>query len=191
MFTCFCSRAIHIEAAHSLDTDSFLLIVWRFMGRTGNIWEVRSDNGINFIGAVKELRKCFQDMNHSRINKYLQMHGADWITCINNPLTVSHMGGVWERQIRTAIGFLNVLVKTHGKSLDSESLHTLLVKVEAIVNSRPMATETISDIKSDIPLWSANLLTMKSKVILPPPGCFSSADIYIWKHWRIVQHIAN
>ena len=73
---------------------------------------------------------------------------------------------------------LNALVKTHGKSLDDESLHTLLVEVEAIVNSRLMTTETISDVKSDIPSWPANLLTVKSKVILSPTGCFSSADIY-------------
>ena len=38
----------------------------------------------------------------------------------------------------------------HVKSLDDESLHTLLVEIEAIVNSRPMTTETISDVKSDI-----------------------------------------
>ena len=141
MFTCLYSHAIHIEVGHSLDTDSFLLTARRFMGRTGNIWEMRSDNGSNFVGAVKELRKCLQDMNHSRINEYLQMHGADWITCINSPLTVSQMGGVWERQIRTARGIVNALIKTHGKSLDNESFYALLVKVEAIVNSRPMTTE--------------------------------------------------
>ena len=55
------------------------------------------------------------------------MHGEDWITWINNPPTTCHMGGVEERQIRTARGILNALIKTHGKSLDDESLHTLLV----------------------------------------------------------------
>ena len=44
-----------------------------------------------------------------------------------------------------------------------------------------MTTETISDVKSEIPLPLANLLTVKLKVILPPPRCFSSADIYCRK----------
>ena len=101
---------------------------------------MRSDNGSNFVGAVKELRKSFQDMNHSRINDYLQMHGADWITWINNSPTASHMGEVWERQIRTVRSIWNALVKTLGKSLDDESLYALFVQVEAIVNSRLMTT---------------------------------------------------
>ena len=129
-----------------------------------------SDNGSNFIGADKELQKSFQNMNHSRISKYLQMHGADWIIWINNSLTASHMGGAWERQIRTARGILEALVKTNGKILYNESLHTLLVEVEAIVNSRPVTTETINDAKSGILLSPANLLTMKSKVILTLPA---------------------
>ena len=129
-----------------------------------------SDNGSNFIGADKELQKSFQNMNHSRISKYLQMHGADWIIWINNSLTASHMGGAWERQIRTARGILEALVKTNGKILYNESLHTLLVEVEAIVNSRPVTTKTINDAKSGIPLSPANLLTMKSKIILTLPA---------------------
>ena len=78
-----------------------------------------------------------------------------------------------------------------GYTLDDESLHRLLVEVEAIVKSRPMTTETISDIKSYIPLLPVNLLTTKSKLTLPPPRCFSSADIYCRKRWRKVQQIAN
>ena len=87
------------------------------------------------------------------------------------------MEEVWERQIRTASGILNALIKTHGKRLDDESLHTLLVEVEALLNSRLMTAETISEIKSDIPLSPPNLLTMKLKVILPPPGCISPVGI--------------
>ena len=32
---------------------------------------------------------------------------------------------------------------------------------------------------------------MKSKVVIPPPGVFSTSDIYSRKHWRRVQHISN
>ena len=96
IFTCLCSRAIHIEAAQSLDTDSFLLTLRRFIGSRGNIRQMRSDSRSNSVGAVKKLRKSFQDMNHSRINEYLQIHGADWATGINNPPTASHMGCLGE-----------------------------------------------------------------------------------------------
>ena len=68
MFTCLCSLGTHTEVAHSLDADSFLLTLQRFIGRRGSVRQMRSDNGSNFVGAVKEFRKSFQDMNHSRIN---------------------------------------------------------------------------------------------------------------------------
>ena len=67
----------------------------------------------------------------------------------------------------------------------------MLVEVEAIVNSKPMTTETISDFKNEIPFSPANVLNMKSKVILPLSGCFSSADTYCRKCWRAAEHIAN
>ena len=55
MFTCLCSRAIHIEIAHSLETDSFILSLRIFIVRQGNIHLMRSDKGTNFIGAINEL----------------------------------------------------------------------------------------------------------------------------------------
>ena len=102
-----------------------------------------------------------------------------------------HMGGLWERQIRTVKSILNALLKTHGRSLNDEALHTLLVEVEAIVNSRPMITETINDVQSHFPLSSSNLPTMKSKVIMLPPGILGPADVYCRKRWRRTQDIVN
>ena len=112
MFTCLCSRAINIEVAQSLETDSFVLSLRRFIGRRGNIHMMRSDNGTNYVGTIKELRKAVQEMDHNQISQYLQGHGADWITWIRNQPTASQMGGVWEREIRTATRILNALLKT-------------------------------------------------------------------------------
>ena len=61
------------------------------------------------------------------------------------------MGGAWEGQIR-ARTILTLLLKTHGTSLNDESLHTLLIEVEATVNSRPLTTDLLSYINNMIPL---------------------------------------
>ena len=94
----------------------------------------------------------------------------------------SNMERVWEQPIPGARMVLNSLLKTHGVSLIDESLQTLLVEVEAIVNSRPLTTETINDVTSLIPLNPIKLLTMKLKIVMPPPGVFASPDKYCRKH---------
>ena len=86
---------------------------------------------------------------------------------------------------------LNSLLKTHAGSLTDESLQTLLVEVKAVVNSHPLTTETINDVTSLIPLSLINLLTIKSKIVMPPPYIFVSPDKYCRKHWRRDQHICN
>lgn len=80
------------------------------------------------------------------------MYGTYWITWINNSRKASHMVGVWKRQNRAAIIIFNALVKAHGKRLDDKSLHTLSAVAKTTVNIRPMTTETIRDVKKDIPL---------------------------------------
>ena len=54
-----------------------------------------------------------------------------------------------------------------------------------------MTTETINDVQSHIPLSPSNLLTMKSKVVMPPPGRFAPADICCCKRWSRTEHIVN
>ena len=130
-------------------------------------------------------------MDNERIQSFMQSLGGDLVRWIRNPPAASHMGGVWERQIRSARAILSSLLSTHGKSLDEESLLTLVAETEGILNSRPLTMETISDPASDLPLAPSNILTMKSKVVMPPPGDFSRPGLYCRKRWRRVQHIAN
>lgn len=51
LFTCLTTRAVHIEVAHTLDTDSCLNAVRRFMSRRGQVSLIRSDNGTNFVAT--------------------------------------------------------------------------------------------------------------------------------------------
>ena len=59
------------------------------------------------------------------------------------------------------------------------------------MNSRPLTVETLGDVKSEQPLSPNNILNMKTKVVMPPPGEFVRADEFSRRRWRRVQHIAN
>ena len=83
------------------------------------------------------------------------------------------------------------IAHTHWRSLNNESLKTLLAKTEAISNSRHLKVNKLGDVQGEQPICPNNILTMKSKVVLPPPGHFMKADEYSRKRWRRIQHIAN
>ena len=93
----------------------------------------------------------------------------------------SHMGGMWERQIRKVRSVLTGLLQSHGSQLDDESPRTLMIEVEAIVNSRPLTTDDLADLSSLDVLTPNHVLPMKSSVILAPPGNFQRADVYLKK----------
>lgn len=191
LFTCMASRAIHIEIANSLETDSFINALRRFVSRRGPIRQLRSDQGTNFVGTRTELTQALAEMNQDKIKKKLLEEQCDWFTFKMNVPAASHMGGVWERQIRTVRNVLASLLQDNGQQLDDESLRTLMCEAEAIVNSRPLTVTQLTDPDSASPLTPNHLLTMKSKVVLAPPGAFQPADMYCRKRWRRVQHLAN
>ena len=187
LFTCLVSRAVHIEIANSLETDSFLNALRRFIARRGPVREIRSDNGTNFVGAERELREAIKEMNHDEITEKLRQQQIDWKF---NPPAASHMGGVWERHIRTVRRILATLLREHAGRLDDESLHTLMCEVESIVNSRPL-TVISSDVEDPLPLSPSQILTMKTSIVLPPPGQFQRNDVYMRRRWRRVQYLCN
>ncbi len=193
LFTCMAMRGIHIEVVNSMDTDSFINALRRFLAIRGPMRQLRSDRGTNFVGAKNEMDKAVSEMDHGKIHQYLLQEGCEYMRIefkMNVP-SASHMGGVWERQIRTVRSVLGTVLSQAGSQLDDESLRTFMYETMAIVNSRPLTVQNLCDPQSPLPLTPNQLLTMKSNVLLPPPGCFQGADLYSRKRWRRVQYLAN
>ena len=126
LFTCVSSRAIHLETATDLTIDSFINSLRRFLSIRGPIRQLRCDQGTNFVGAQRELAKEAQSMDQQQIPQFLRANNSDVFEFKMNVPAASHMGGVWERQIRTVRSILIHLLEQNGTQLDDESLRTLL-----------------------------------------------------------------
>jgi hypothetical protein len=186
--TCLASRAIHLESLDDMTSDAFINGLRNMIAIRGNVSLIWCDRGTNFIGACGEFKMAWREMDSDRITSEMLKIRCEFRF---NPPSSSHMGGVWERQIRTVRNILNGLLRRYGPRLSSSSLRTVLYEVMAIVNSRPLAVESLESPNSPRPLTPNHILTMKSGPILPPPGVFTDAALYVRQRWRRVQRLAD
>lgn len=107
-----------------------------------------------------------------------------------NPPSASHQGGVWERQIRTIRSVLNGMFEKYQSRVDTATLRTMFYKMMNIVNSRPLAVDSINSPHKTV-ITPNHILTMKSQQSVPPPGRFDTEDIYGQKRWRKTQQFAE
>ncbi|XP_028323875.1 uncharacterized protein LOC114476497 isoform X2 [Gouania willdenowi] len=188
LFTCFCSRAIHIELLEDLSTDAFINALRCFISIRGAIRQIQCDQGTNFVGARNEFNAALNELDTHRLSAYLTERQCDFV--MNAPHS-SHAGGVWERQIKTVRSVLNTTLTLSNGRLNDASLRTLFYEAMAIVNSRPLAIDNLNNPDSLEPLTPNHLLHLKSNAPLPPPGAFSKEDLYCKKRWRRVQFLAE
>lgn len=67
IFTCLTTRAVHIEVAHSLSTNSTIMAIQRMIAQRGRPAHLYSDNGTNLRGAERELKKNLEELDKTRI----------------------------------------------------------------------------------------------------------------------------
>ena len=152
LFTCLTSRAIHIEVAMDLTTDAFINALHCFLSRRGPVLHFFSDNGTNFVSAKKTLREALRQWNQHQIKDFL----LQWTF---NPPNASHMGGAWERVIRSVRRILTALMTE--QTLNDDQLHIFLLEAESILNSRPL-TPITTDADVTEPLTPNHLLELCS-----------------------------
>ena len=155
LFTCLSMRAVHIEIANSLTADSFINALRRFIARRGKPDHIYSDNGSNFVGANRILRESLYELNQESLNQFYCQQGIKWTF---NPPTASHMGGAWERMIRSVRKILTAL--TRDQTLDDEAFSTFMTEVEGILNSRPLVPIMLDDSTQHEPLTTIRQKTL-------------------------------
>jgi hypothetical protein len=134
LFICFTTKAIHIELVGDLTTESFLNALKRFISRRGHVAEIYSDNATNFTGASRELKlllnssKCQNLISQEMNNVNIRWHFI--------PPRSPHFGGLWESGIKSIKYHLKRVIG--DTSVTYEEMYTLLTRVEACLNSRPL-----------------------------------------------------
>lgn len=183
IFTCLAVRAVHIEVAYDLSTDSFIQAFMRFVSRRGPPFKVFSDNGTNFKGAEIEIKEALTKWNQDRITRCLRSRNVEWYF---NPPAASHAGGVWERIIRSIRKILRSLIT--DQLVNDETLSTLLAEVEKILNDRPL-TRLTNDPNDLEPLTPNMLLLLRPNPSYQPITL--GETISYNKRWKQAQYLTS
>ena len=152
LFTCLATRAVHLEMAFSLDTDSFLNAFYRMASRRGFPNEMYSDNGTNLKAADKELKQLITAIEPEKIQESVANKGVTWLF---NPPAAPHFGGVHETMIKAAKKAINGILG-HADIMDEELL-TAIVGAEGLINSRPLTYQSANP-ADDTPLTPNHFL---------------------------------
>ena len=137
LFTCLTSRAVHLEIAFGLDTNSFLNAFDRMVNRRGFPQEMVHDNGGNFVGADKELRSLVEALDKDKIQKSTVHQFIKWK--FNLPLS-PHFSGVYGVMMKAA---KKAIYRILGNAdVSDEEFMTTFTGAEALINSRPLTYQS-------------------------------------------------
>ncbi|XP_055614749.1 uncharacterized protein LOC129761072 [Toxorhynchites rutilus septentrionalis] len=132
VFTCMAVRAVHLDVVYSLSTQSCLMAIKRFTSKRGVPEQIFSDNATCFHGANTVMRGEINKINQECAEKIISPV-TSWHF---NPPGTPHMGGVWERMVRSVKEALRTL--DDGQRMTDEILVTSLAEAEDLINSRPL-----------------------------------------------------
>ena len=187
LFTCLCTRAIHIEVIEEMSSSSFINALRRLIAIRGKVTQFRSDRGTNFVGATADLGVQAIHVEDGPVKDFLFKKGTVWVF---NPPHSSHMGGVWERMIGVTRRILESMMRdVSSRNLTHEVLVTFMAEVSAIVNARPIVQIT-SDPESPFLLTPSTLLTQKTDHTTEFIEYTDLRDMYR-AQWRYVQMLSD
>lgn len=184
LFTCLTVRAIHMEVVYTLTTNSCKKAVRRFIARRGAPQEVYTDNGTNFIGASRELEDELRDINLTMSSTFTDTN-TKWMF---NPPSAPHMGGCWERMVRSVKAALEIL--PISRKLDDESFMTVLAEAEHMVNSRPLTFLPL-DSEMQESLTPNHFLMLSSSGVRQLVKAPVDERKALRSSWEMIQHILD
>ncbi|XP_044741128.1 uncharacterized protein LOC123302317 [Chrysoperla carnea] len=196
LYVCMSTKAIHVELVTDLSTKAFLASFDRFIARRGIPSQVFSDNGTNFVGACRYLREIYKWLKQKEIQStiidYATNKGIVWKF---NPPASPNFGGLWEAGVKS---FKNHLIRTLEKRyLTFEEFNTLIVRIEAMLNSRP--SYPLSSSPDEYEVLTPGHFLIGAPLVAPPEQdltdiknnrldrwqLISQTFQHIWQKWRL------
>lgn len=165
-FICYSTRAVHLELVQDyLTSKTFLAAFERFSLRRGVPSQVFSDNGTNFVGADRELKANFALICDSQLwHSQLALLNVTWRFY---PPGGPHHGGLQEASVKSVKHHLKRVLGSFSPTI--EEMSTLLCKVEACLNSRPITAITNNPENLQI-LTRGNFIIGAPLLALPGPN---------------------
>lgn len=184
LFTCLATRAVHLEVAYGLDTDSFLNAFYRMTSRRGLPEEMYSDNATNFRAADKELNMLVLQLDQEKIKESISNKGVVWHF---NPPLAPHFGGAHESMIKSAKRAIHAILG--NADISDEELLTAIIGAEALINSRPLTYQSANP-NDDIPLTPNHFLHGQMGGRFAPTSV-DETQYSLRKRWRRVQELVR
>jgi len=178
LFICMTTKAVHLEVVSDLSTDAFLAALDRFVARRGIPSLIQSDCGTNFVGAARQLKMLFANED---VQGVLQSHvPCQWKF---NPPAAPHFGGIWEAAIKSAKLHLKKVIGI--QTLTMEELTTLVVRVEGVLNSRPVLP--VSNDPNDLSALTPGHFLIGQPILTVPEPDFIDRPINRLTRWQLIK----
>ncbi|XP_046400585.1 uncharacterized protein LOC124166915 [Ischnura elegans] len=185
LFICMCTKAVHLEVVTDLSSDAFIAALTRFVSRRGLCSDLYSDCGTNFVGASTQLKRTIKNFYSSPETQEAISHFATE-NCINFhfiPPAAPHQGGLWERAIKSA---KTLLIRSIGQTLLTlQEFITLVTKVEAMLNSRPLTP--LSTDPADVSALTPGHFLIGTSMTAIPEDDFAALPTNRLSRWQTVQ----
>jgi len=130
LFSCFITRAIHLELVTDLTSATFINCLRRFCARRGTPVRIVSDNAKTFKATCSFLNKAWRE---AEVGEFFISKRVIWKFNLDR---TPWWGGAFERMVGIV---KRCLRKVLGNArLNQDEMSTVLVEVECTVNSRPL-----------------------------------------------------
>lgn len=196
LFVCLVTKAVHLELACDLSTESFLNCLKRFISRRGPVAMLYSDNGTNFVGAKSYLDNMYQLLDSEEYkDKFANVARENRIEIKFFPPSSPHFNGLAESNVKSVKNHLKKIVG--NQLLTTEEMTTVLAEIEALLNSRPLSVLS-SDPSEPLALTPAHFLVMTPLKSLPSEDLSNTTGTLLqrkrvvdqlvqsfWKRWKI------
>ncbi|XP_070529962.1 uncharacterized protein [Cardiocondyla obscurior] len=170
------------ESVPHYSTPAFLNAFSRFCSRRGPPSHVYSDNGTTFVGADRELRSAY--CAAIRDPSFLNLHATENISWHFIPPAAPHFGGMWEAEVKSVKHHLRRVIGSHA--LTFEEFSTLLCRIEACLNSRPLAPLADSCDSYDV-LTPGHFLIGSALTVPPEESTLDCAENRL-NRWQLIRH---